>query len=464
MGVTRNVFVDREVELKLLDRAWRERPGFLVLYGRRRTGKTRLVLEWCRRSGNPFVYYHATPAKHEVNLRELARAVEEQLMVKGFSKIRYSTIDSLLENLSYRVRDAVIVLDEYTYWARSSPEVSGELQRFIDHSLGDTGFLVIVVGSLVGVMYREVLGGGAPLYGRARYKVKLGELDPWYIPLFYSDKSLEDTVRLYSLLGGTPYYHQIASRINGTVSKIVVELFLEDHAPLRDEVIFLLREEFREPTVYYSILKAVARGANTVSKISDYTGIHRQHLPKYLAILRDLGFICYEKPLFSKKGYYYVKDKVMNTWFSLIEPLISQSARLPPSKVDEKIRKGVEEITGKVFEEVALKYIEYLARENRISYDEIGRFIHKGVEIDIVAINHRRKQVHLFEVKWSDIDSVEAERIARSLYRKALNIPLEYEYKAHIIARSYQGKPLDNAIIHTLKDMPFHKTYENSRD
>ncbi len=457
MPVTSSVFADREKELEILDKAWRNRPVFIVVYGRRRSGKTRLVLEWCKKKNIPSVYYHAVPARHEVNLQGLARVVEEQLGLKGFSRIRYGSLDSLLENLSYRQREALIVIDEFTYWARGSPSVSGELQRFVDHYLDKTGFVIVVVGSLVGVMYREVLGGGAPLYGRARYKIKLEELEPWYIPLFYEDMDLSDIIRLYSLLGGIPYYHQIAGRIKGTVTDIVFELFLEDNASLRDEVIFLLREEFRDPSVYYSVLQAIARGATTVSKIADYTGIHRQHLSKYLSVLRSLGFVDYRRPLFSKRGYYVVKDKVMNTWFKLVEPLISQAAKLPLERIREEASRVVDEIASNVFEEVALKYIEYFAAGKKILYDEIGRFIHKGVEVDIVAIDHENKTMHLFEVKWAKIDRKEALRITRELRRKASHIPLEYDYKLYIIAREYVGDRIDEAEVFTLKDMPFYK-------
>ncbi len=458
MRVTANLFVNRERELEVLDKAWRNRPVFIVVYGRRRTGKTRLLTEWCRRENISYIYYHAVPAKHEVNLQGLARAVEDQLGLKGFSRVRYSSLDSLLETLSYRQREALIIIDEFTYWVRGSPSVSGELQRFIDHYLNETKLAIVVIGSLVGVMYREVLGGGAPLYGRAEYRIKLEELEPWHIPLFYKNKNLHDIVRLYALLGGIPYYHQIACRMGKTVSDIVVGLLLEDHAPLRDEVIFLLREEFREPSVYYSVLQAITRGADTVSKIADYTGIHRQHVSKYLHVLRSLGFIDYRRPLFSKRGYYTVRDKIMYTWFKLVEPLISQAARLPLERIYETTNHVIEEITGRVFEEIALKYIEYLAGKGEISFDEIGKFVHKGVEIDVVAIDRRDKVVHLFEVKWSDIGRREAGKIARELQRKAAYIPLNnYDYKLYIVVREYSGASLNDAKIITLKDMPFYR-------
>ncbi len=231
MGVTG--FINRDAELGgILDEAYSSRPCLVVIYGRRRVGKTRLVLEWCRlRGGVNCVYYHALPARHEVNLTELSTRVEEALGgVRGFSRARYPTLDALLEALTAVVKDAVVVIDEFTYWARAEARVVGELQRFIDHNLPGTRLMIIIIGSLVGVMYRSILGGGAPLYGRARFRVRLGELDPWYLPLLHPWLSREDLVRVYALLGGVPYYHALV-REGWGVDEVLRGLFLEPGPP-----------------------------------------------------------------------------------------------------------------------------------------------------------------------------------------------------------------------------------------
>ncbi len=460
MSVT--VFVNRENELEALNHAWERRPGLLVVYGRRRVGKTRLILEWCKRAEVNYVYYHAVPAKHDVNLVELAKIIEGELGLKGFSKAKYSSLDSLLEVLSYRINDVAIIIDEFTYWVRAEPRVVGELQRFVDHVLGNTRILVVIIGSLMGVMFRSVIGGGAPLYGRAKYKIRLEELEPWYIPYFYPWLKPEDWIRVYSILGGIPYYHTLVED-KWSVGDILLEFFLKPNAILRDEVIFILREEFRDPAPYYSILKAIANNANTPTKISNYTGIHRQHVSKYLNILEQLGFVKRERPLFSKKGVYRIHDKLMNTWFRIIEPIISGIGYSDPQLLLEKTMEKLDSYVASIFEnEIARKYIYWLAKNKKLSFSELGKFMHKGVEIDLVAIDHDSKLIHLFEVKWSKINENDAIRISKKLAKASSYIPLEYDYKIHIIAKEYTGKPIDNTIIHTLNDMPFkHGRKEN---
>ena len=448
-------FVDREEEFKAIDTAYRGRPGLLVIYGRRRIGKTRLVLEWCGRSGVSCCYCNAVPAKHEVNLRGLAEAVERNLVLKGFSKPRYGSLDTLLEALSYRRDDAVVVIDEFTYWSRAEPRVLGELQKFVDHVLPRTRLFIVVVGGLLGVMFRDVLGGGSPLYGRAGFRLKLNELQPWHMPILHPWLSLEDCIRVYALFGGIPYYHTLVERGWG-VEKTLWELMLSPTARLRDEALFTLREEFREPTTYYSILRALASGASTPSAIADATGIHRQHVSKYLYVMENLGMVSRETPLFSRKGRYIISDKFLAAWFEVAEPLLSMVASYK-TVLDEALRR-LELRVSEVFEEVARRYVEWLASQGKMEYTEIGRFQHKGVEIDLVAIDHQHKRMHLFEVKWKDLTPGEAERIGGALEAKTPHIPIQgYIIEAHVIARSIRGRKPEKPMVHTLHDMPFQK-------
>ena len=153
-------FVDRRRELEGLDRAFARRPGMVIVYGRRRTGKTRLVREWLRRSRVRSVYYLSQLASHRFNLRLIARMAGEQLGLKGLAGM---TPERLVDILTF-LADAdleVLVLDEVTYWVRSDPVVLSELQEFVDLRLGETGMLVVLTGSLVGVMERDVLERGA---------------------------------------------------------------------------------------------------------------------------------------------------------------------------------------------------------------------------------------------------------------------------------------------------------------
>ncbi len=456
MGVSRR-FVDREEELRALDECFSARPCLAVVYGRRRAGKTRLVLEWLGRLGAPSVYYHAVPAGHEVNLSGLASSISQQMGLGVFERIRFETLDVLLETLASMKPDSIVVIDEFTYWVRGEPRVTGELQRFVDHTLPSTRMTLVLVGSLVGVMMGSVLGSGSPLYGRARLKMRVEPLKPWYVTLLHPRLGLEDAVRVYGLFGGIPYYHAMVEEGWG-LREVLERLVVSPYTPLKDELIFLLRDEFQNPAPYYSILEALAAGKTRVSEISQYTGIPVQHLPRYLSTLEMLGFAERVVPLGSKRGWWRLRDPIARTWFRIVKPLqpLIEAGRV--EEAVEKARELLERMMGEVFEEIAYEYVRWMASTGRLRYTRLGRWARRGTEIDMLAVDEEARTVHAFEVKWGVIDEREAERIARRLEAKLSETPYrDWEHKLHVITRRLEGEPPPGVKVHTLNDMPFKR-------
>ncbi len=451
-------FIDREKELRVLDKAYSERPGLVVVYGRRRVGKTRLVLEWLKKLPSTTIYYHAIPASHEVNLKSLANSVASQAGLGFFAKIGFESLDSLLEALAEARRDAVVVIDEFTYWVRGSPRVAGELQRFADHVLPGTRMLIVLVGSLLGVMMGSVLGGGSPLYGRASAKLVVEPLEPWTATSLHPWLGLEDAVRVYALFGGIPYYHSLV-RPGSSLEEILRDSILSPTTPLRDEIVFMLRDELQNPAPYLSILDAIANGRNRVSEISSYTGIPVQHLPRYLSTLELLGFVERVVPLGSKRGWYRIRDAPTRTWFRIVRPL---APLIDSGRVEEALQeavKALEGVMGEVFEEIAQRYAQWLASRGAIRYTAMGRWARKGVEIDLLAVDEEHRRVYAFEAKWAVLDQRSAERLAKRLGEKLAQTPFaEWDKRLFIIARGYRGpgEPSGAKIV-TLADMPFEK-------
>lgn len=453
-------FIDREAELEALRAAWEGRPGLVIIYGRRRVGKTRLTLEWLRRHSEVrrYAYYHAVPARHEVNLAGLAASLEEHLGIRGLSRVSFRGIDSLLELASQYVSDAAIVIDEFTYWVRAEPRVVGELQRFVDHVLPSTKLMLVLTGSLVGVMFRDVLGGGAPLYGRASSRIKLGELRLRDLRMMHPSLSLEDLFLTYVAFGGVPFYH-VLIRGYGDVAEAIWDLFLSPTARLRDEVSFMLRDEFRDPSTYYSVLKAIASGADTPSRIADVTGLHRQHVSKYLAVLEGLGLIDREVPLFGRKGRYVIRDKLIMTWFNIVEPITMRDPSPPKEATLAEVREKLRSQASAVFEEVGKRFATAWGYLHGVRFDAVGRFLHKGVEVDVVGVSKSRGEVHLFEVKWSDLSVEDAYRVAAGLKRKATHLPtslLRYSIVPHLVVKACtdcDDLKSENILIHDLREV-----------
>ncbi len=450
-------FIDREEELKSLNDLWRRgEPEFIVMYGRRRVGKTWLLKRFIRDKHG--VYYLALPLSHDLNLKRMSVRIEKDLGLKGFSKTSFSSLYDLLYNVVDRVgfdKRFYIVIDEFTYWVKTEPRVLGELQEFIDEVLRDTKLFLVICGSLVGLMYRGVLSASSPLYGRKTGLFHIKPLRPWYVKYFLEKLCKRDRAIAYGLLGGIPYYLKLASR-SSSIRDLVKTLFLRPGAPLLYEPSFILREEFREPHIYMSVLSAIAKGYNTPSKIADYIGIHRQHVSKYLNILSELGIIGRVVPLESKKGWYIIRDQLFRAWFTLIEPELEYIEAGEYIIALEHIMSKIDQYMGSAWEDIAYNYIINYSVRHGISFNKIGKYIHKGIEIDLMIINDEERIVYPVEIKWGTLGEHDVRRVLNNLYEKISGTPWrDYRVRPVIIASDIKYSGGEDFIAITLKkDIP----------
>ncbi len=437
-------FADRGAELSALNRAYRGRPCLVIVYGRRRIGKTRLLFEWLKRLNEPHVYYVAHLTSHEHNLRLMASKASQQLGDPLIERLRPQTIADLLD-LIERVGAKVVVIDEFTYWVRASPRVLSELQEYIDTRLPSTDLLVVLSGSLVGVMEREIAGGGSPLYARSCLRIRLGELEYNYLRHLVPGMTSDDRVRLYALVGGIPFYLCLARKMKN-VREVVEELITSPGAPLRDEKDLLLREELRDPHTYNAVLSAIARGYTTPAKIAEVAGLDPSHTHKYLHVLEHLGVVERRVPLFKKKGSYRIRDPVVRTWFTLVEPVLELLELGQTSEAAKTILEKIDVYTAPVWEDIVRAYL--LKTHANKGYTIAGYLEHKGVELDIAILNPEEKKAIVAEAKWAKLSRKEAERLRREAERKAYQLlPKGYIVEETYVAAMDTEKPEDYWIV-----------------
>lgn len=446
-------FVNREKEVLLLTRAWAKRPSFVVIYGRRRIGKTRLLREWVRKEGLRHVYYFAHLSGHAPNLAGLARALDEVFGTK-LSGGRWESLYHLLATAASALRDGdVIILDEFSYWVRSAPQAASELQQFVDEVLPQTGLVLIITGSLVGVMLRDILGGSAPLYGRATHKLRLRELSPWCIKKFAPRYSPRELVETYSLFGGVPHYLRLLDD-SLTPFKAFTQLF-GPGGDLEGEPYFIIREEFRDPHPYLAILEAVAAGNTTLTRIANYAGLPASHTSKYVRILTQLGLLERVPVLFSKRAPIRVADKALRSYLSLSRALHSLSQESP------QLREKYAALVSLGWEELSSAHATtHLAREMGITPSAAGKLIHKGTEVDWAIIDNTNKKILAIEAKWSDLSEADIRRIARRVkaatYTAFPSSIKDYDTHVAIYTRSAPEHVKEAEII-TPEDMPWGK-------
>ncbi|WP_297548051.1 ATP-binding protein [Thermococcus sp.] len=419
-------FIDREREMKILEREWKSRPSFLVLYGRRRVGKTRLIREFSR---DKITFFFTFPeAIKEVQMKEFKGALASFLGDELILKVETDNWFDLLNYLAERVDDCLIVLDEFTYAIKSDRKILSDLQRVWDGILSEKKVMLVISGSLLGMMWDDVLSHASPLYGRRTRSMHLRPLNYINALKFFGDK--EYGLKAYMLVGGIPPYLRLASRYS-SVEEFVREEFLSDYGLFYDEPYVILGEELRELKTYFSILKAIADGNRRLERIANYLGLPARSVYPYLETLMRLGFVDKETPILGsgRVSLYRISDPVLLSWFLLTYPQMADISS-GTARLDNLYR-----VLSVRFEELAR---EFLVLKRPIEFEKLGRWWFRGEEIDIVAL--KEDTTTLIEVKWRDLSEKDARRVLKELESKSKLVHFKGSFRFGIIGRNVENK------------------------
>ena len=419
-------FINRERELSALKKFWQGKNAqLIVIYGKRRVGKTELIKQFIREK--PHIYFLAQKINEHENLKLLGEAVGEYfdndiLKRKGFENWKW-VFEYLRKNVKERT---VFVIDEFPYLAEANKGISSVFQSGWDEYLKNTPVFLILCGSSISMMEDEVLSYKAPLYGRRTGQIFLKPFPFFEAKKFYPNTPFERCLGLYSIAGGNPSYLKIFNPRLSLETNIKRNI-LQPEAFLYNEVEFILREELREPRNYFAILKAIALGRNRISEIVNETGLPKGILHKYLFILEDIHIIRKEvpvtekNPLKSRKGIYKLQDQFFKFWFKYILP---NKGNIEEGRVDlvlKKIKDDFNLIVSENYENAAKEVINN-HKSRFFPINKIGRWWDRNEEIDIVVLNEEENKILFGEVKWSNkpvgID------IYNSLKRKSLKVEL----------------------------------------
>lgn len=403
-----NQFYNRKEELKELKNA---SSGIatgraIVLYGRRRVGKTELVREFLKRESEKGLYLYVDVLEKKRVLESFAVDIKEQLG----ETISFNEWNDFFNYIHEKSAEEpfVVAIDEFQRFLETAPEFITGLQRQWDERLKGCKLLLLLVGSSIGTIDRITRSAAAPLYGRvSRNKIR---------PFRYSGAremlsplSEEEKARFYAVFGGTPHYLGMASKFTN-VKEAISELILKRNSALSEEPKNLMEyENFRTHARYNSVIQAIAAGKDNLKEISDYTGVKDTTLPAYLQRLRDLlDLVDVNNPILgkAKKGKHTITDNFFRFWYRFIFPNQSAINLGNISLVEKQVDENLEAFVGKAFEGIIKElFIEYQNRKikgHTISFDQIGSWWDRnGNEIDILALNSKEKTLIVCEVKWS---------------------------------------------------------------
>ncbi len=422
-------FIGRSKELQTLTAEWDStQSGFVPIYGRRRVGKSELILRFLQ--DKPALYYVGKRAPEELQLREFlqvaATVVDEPLLATYPASGWADAIDAVLARRRQGEK-LVLALDEFQWIVEASPELPSILQERWDRDWQHSGnVLLILCGSYVGFMEREVLGHKSPLFGRRTAQILLRPFDYREAGAFHPNYSLVDRARTYFLCGGVPFYLRRFSQRQSFEINLTHQL-LDEHAALHREPDFLLREELRETESYYAVLLAIADGYKKASDIARVSGIPPGSLPYYLKQLTELGYVARRYPLTGgdrnpRSVRYDLDDPLLRFWFRFVFPQQSQIRRLGPERAfSERIKPQLEAYLGQCFERLCREALPWIyEREGVQAAYEIGEFWSKQVQIDVVGWC-ADGWTDLGECKWGTVKS--AAGLERELAQKVENYP-----------------------------------------
>ncbi len=413
-------FIDRERELSILEREW-ERKGFslVMVYGRRRIGKSRLLKEFLSRHGG--VYFVASELTYPQIAREFFHVVAKSL---GFIPRRGDIVD-ILEEISAELGKVLVIFDEFQYVVEADPSITSRLQRSVDEVLSEGDVKLVISGSAVSFFERELLGYRAPLFGRRTASIRLRPMRFLDALGFFKSLSYEDAVRAYAMLGGTPAYAQHAYGVSSLED--LLRVVTEPGSPLLDEVENLLRQELREPRRYMGLLKAVAEGRVNPYEAASAAGIDSRSVHRYLEVLEDLDIITLRKPLGFRRGArVFFKDNYFRFWFACLQPLRNLIEVGGLTEAYEPLLRCVDRLSGKVFEGIVEESLPELVRVGAVTTKPalVGPWWRKGEEIDLV-VRDPGSSATFIEVKWGTVKKGGVKALLRKLRDKARSTGLQ---------------------------------------
>lgn len=422
------MFIGREAELKFLNERYQEETGqLIVLYGRRRVGKTETLREFCK--GKPHVFFSCTQTTDSIQLRNFSRQLLKENLPAGKYISAFadweSAFSAILE-LPYKEAKKLVVIDEFPYMCRGDKSIPSILQNLWDRELKDSNVMIILCGSAMSFIEKDLLAEKNPLYGRATGIYKMNAMGFYDASRFFPDYSHRDKVLAYAVLGGIPHYLRQWNP-GLSVEENIKRNILTKGCILYSEAEFLLHQELRETPVYNSVIEAVALGNTKLNDISQKALIgDTSKTSVYLKNLMELGIVTREFPVNTKtkeqananRGIYRLTDNFFRFWYAFGFANLSQLEDGDADGVYEYVVKpALQEFASYAFEDICREFIREKQKKNELPfrYARMGRWSGKTTvrdtkapggsriaetEIDLLCVDGSEKEYLVGECKF----------------------------------------------------------------
>lgn len=419
------MFIGRESELKFLSDAYEsQKAEFIVLYGRRRVGKTELLNEFCK--DKTCIFYTCreytdrqqllsfTDKLHDLKIREY----EEVDCLSSWEKV-FSTVLKIKTD-----KKKLLVIDEFPYACKVNESIPSVLQVLWDEKLRRENVMIILCGSAMSFIEKNLLAEKNPLYGRTTGIYKMKPLPYTDAVKFFPNFSDEDKLLAYAVLGGVPHYlRQFSDNIS--LEENIKNNILRKGCSLYNEVEFLLKQELRETAVYNTIVEAIALGNNSFGDISGRTRLEKSKLSVYLKNLIEISIIEKETPALASdkekgsasKGSYVLTDNFFRFWYAFAYRNLTDLENEDIDGVwDDDIKNNLHDFASRPFEKLCLDYLYILNKKRLLPFrihnaarywgkttQEVdGKKTSVNLEIDILAPDVKKEKFIFGECKFTN--------------------------------------------------------------
>ena len=400
-------FVNREIELKLLDEKWEANSAqLIIIYGKRRVGKTEISIQFAK--SKPHIYFLCERIAAHSQLRKFTAMVGEYFKDEFLPQEGFRDWETVFKYIANKKERLAVIIDEFPYLAETDKAIPSTFQKAWDLYLRNSKVYLILLGSSISMMEKTALFYKAPLYGRRTGQLLIKPFGLREAKKVYPEKSFEDVLSVYSIVGGTPLY--LDKFRNRSYLDVVKEEILRKGQPLYDEIEFLLREELREPRNYFVILEALSLGKHKLSEIINETGFDKGTSSRYISILDSLQITKKEIPVTekmpekSRKGIYTIDDNFFNFWFRFVFRNRSFLEENRITEVASRVKEAMPQLLAENYEKVSGEILldAVLDQKFPLEFETYGRWWDRNEEIDLVALNRRTNEILFSEVKWSN--------------------------------------------------------------
>ena len=459
--------IGRQNELGVLNDLYHSgRFEYLVMYGRRRVGKTTLLQEFAK--GKEAVFFPAREKNDALNLHDFSQLV--QIKYDGAFIASFEGWKDAFEYIDRKTtKRTLIIIDEFPFIAEENPSVKSILQHAIDHLWkNNRNIFLILCGSSVSFMETDIMGSKSPLHDRQTSSMKVTPFDYYDSSLFYPKYSNEQKLTAYGILGGVPRYLE-AFDDSLSIENNIADKIIKKGSYLNEEPSNLLKAELREPNVYNSILSAIATGRNRVQEMADYLHEENTKVSKYLTILQTMRLVekvvpCGEGAN-SRKGIYRLTDNFFRFWFRFEFTNNAYYEMLGAKAASKEISDGLSDYMGEAFEGICKEYFVRRAKKGDLPFIpyKMGKwwgnnpYIKEQDDVDLLMLDKTGKKGIFVECKYTNSkmphkeydDLKNAMQAFPDLEEKYMYFVSKSGYEASVIRHARE----DGAVLLTVDDL-----------